>query len=187
MNAAVPTLVSYEDYVALEQDGDVKHEWHDGAVFAMSRGTPEHARLQARIVSVLTTALADCTLYGPDLMLFVEPAKLSTYADVTVVCGPLETMKVTKSGVSLGEACTNPTILVEVLSDSTERYDRGAKFEAYQKLRSFEEYVLVSQHERKIEVYRRGSEGGRWSVEVAERGAYVIIHGKKIAVDDVYG
>jgi Uma2 family endonuclease len=188
MTAASPHRVSYEEYLALEDESDVKHEWCDGVVYAMSRGSIEHARLTARTTSVLRGVLgADCELFASEAMLFVEAASLSTYADIIVVCGPLE-RKVTRdrNGKSKGEAITNPTIVVEVLSDSTERYDRDGKFQAYKKASSLEEYVLVSQDERIIEVYKRG-EGDAWSCQTASSGGEVQVHGASVRVDDVYG
>jgi Uma2 family endonuclease len=185
MNAASPTHTSFENYLVAEAASDVKHEWCDGVVYAMSRGTPEHARLTARIIQVLGAALEkSCVMYSSDMMLYVELAKLSTYADASVICGALETKTVRKNGKSLGEAVTNPTILVEVLSESTERYDRDGKFQAYKLLASLEAYVLVSQNERCIEVYRR--EAGTWHCETGGAGASVTIHGVKIGVDGFY-
>lgn len=95
-------------------------------------------------------------------------------------------MSIPNNGKSLGEAITNPTVIAEVLSESTERYDRDGKFNAYKQLASLRAYVLVSQDERRVEVYRR-DEGGRWSVEVADAGGRIDVHGAAIAVDDVYG
>ena len=185
MNAASPSRTSFEDYLAAEAASEVKHEWCDGVVYAMSRGTPEHARLTMRIARAIGDALGDdCEVYSSDLMLFVEAAKLSTYADASVVCGSVETKTVKKNGKSLGEAVTNPTIIVEVLSEATERYDRDGKFHAYRRLPSLQEYVLVAQDERRIEVYRRSDE--EWSCETGGAGARVTIHGASIAVDDVY-
>lgn len=185
MNVASPSHTSFEDYLVGEAAGDVKHEWCDGVVYAMSRGTPEHARLTMRIARAIGAALGkDCEVYSSDLMLYVEAAKLSTYADVSVVRGSVETKTVRKNGKSLGEAVTNPTILVEVLSEATERYDRDGKFQAYQRIPSLREYVLVAQDDRCIEVYRR--EGTVWHCETGGPGAIVKIHGKAIEVDAVY-
>lgn len=132
----VKSYVTFADYLEAEQRSDVKHEWFNGAVYAMSRGTPEHARLSARIVRLLGNALpADCEVYSSDMMLYVADAKLSTYADASVVCGPLETITVKRSGRSLGEAVTNPIVIVEVLSESTERYDREEKFGYFRAIR----------------------------------------------------
>ena len=180
--------VSYADYLAGERDSDAKHEWFDGAVYAMSRGTPEHARLSARVARVIGNALgADCDVYSSDMMLYIAEVKLSTYADASVVGGPLETITVKKHGKSIGEGVTNPTVVVEVLSDSTERYDREEKFGYYRRLPSLQEYVLVTQDEPVIEVYRRAVGDGRWTCEVGRRGDQVTIHGATLAVDAVYG
>jgi Uma2 family endonuclease len=140
-----------------------------------------------RIARLLGNLLErDCEVYSSDAMLYVEAARLSTYADASIVCGALETKTVRKNGRSLGEAITNATVVIEVLSEATERYDRDGKFRAYKQLPSLREYVRVSQEERQIEVYRLG-EGGAWSTEVAGATGNGTIHGQKIAVDDVYG
>lgn len=188
MNAASPSTITFEEYLELEaKSEDVKHEWCDGVVYAMSRGTPEHGRLTAALIGALRNALkGECDTYASDTMLYVEAARLATYADASVVRGPLEPKRVVKNGRSLGEAVTNPTILVEILSDATERYDRDGKFQAYKQLPSLREYVLVSQEARRIEVYRR-DEHGRWSFEVGEAGGRVEVHGASIAIDDIYG
>ncbi|HVY44311.1 MAG TPA: Uma2 family endonuclease [Minicystis sp.] len=187
MTAASPTRCTFEEYLRAEVDSEDKHEWCDGVVYAMSRGTPEHARLSARVVIILGNALGrDCTVFSADLMLYVESARLSTYADASVVCGSLETKSVKQRGRTIGEAVTNPVVIVEVLSDSTERYDRDGKFQAYKGLASLEEYVLVSQYEARVEVYRRRADGS-WSCDVAERGGSVTVHGARVGVDDVYG
>jgi Uma2 family endonuclease len=186
MNAASPMHTAYEDFLVAEASSELKHEWCDGVVYAMSRGTPEHGRLTLAIGAALLVALRGlCTGFGPDTMLYVETAKLSTYADASFVCGAIETKKVIKNGKSLGEAITNPTVVVEVLSEGTERYDRDGKFQAYKTLASLREYVLVSQDQRAIEVYRRATDGA-WSCETAGPGGSVTIHGAAISVDDVY-
>lgn len=169
-----------------EDVGDVKHEWSDGVVYAMTRGTPEHARLTARVVWALGNALGPgCEVYSPGAMLYIERARLSTYADASVVCGALETKVVRKEGRSLGEAITNPVVVVEVLSEATERYDRDGKFQAYKQLPSLREYVLVAQDERRIEVYRRG-EDGAWACETSGSGGVVRVHGASVEIDTIY-
>src|SRR5512140_663426 len=140
VDVIVNPYVTFADYLEAEQPSDIKHEWFNGSVYAMSRGTPEHARLSLRIGRALGNALpAGCEVYSGDLMLYVAEAKLSTYADASVVCGPLETIMVKRNGKSLGEAVTNPSVIVEVLSDSTERYDREEKFSYYHTLPSLNE------------------------------------------------
>lgn len=187
-DAIAKPYVTYADYLEAEAASDAKHEWFNGAVYAMSRGSPEHARLSARITRILGNALAaDCEVYSGDMMLYVADIKLSTYADASVVCGPLETITVKKNGKSLGEGVTNPIVIVEVLSDSTERYDREEKFGYYRTLPSLQEYVLITQDEPLIEVFRQPVAGGAWTCERAGAGGSVTIHGCVVAVDSVYG
>jgi Uma2 family endonuclease len=185
--AAASPYVSFEDYFEAEvtcPEDAPRHEWFDGVIYAMSRGTPEHGRLTSRATIVLGNALpADCQIYSSDTMLYIEPAKLATYADAIVVCGPLATEMVRKNGKSLGRAVTNPTIIIEILSESTERYDRDGKFQAYKQLPSLREYVLVSQDLQQVEVFRRSQ---AWAGDVAGSGQDIIVHGASISVDAVY-
>jgi Uma2 family endonuclease len=192
VDASVKPYVTFAEYIEAEQASDVKHEWFNGSVYAMSRGTPEYARLGARIGALLGNALpADCEVYAGDLMLYVAEAKLSTYAASSVVCGDLETITVKRHGTLLGEGVTNPIVIIEVLSEATERYDREEKFSYYRTLPSLEEYVLVSQDERMIEVFRRPDQGSAsndsWRGERTGAGGGVTIHGCRIEVDAVYG
>jgi Uma2 family endonuclease len=185
MVSIAPSFVSYEDFLAAEQHSETKHEWLDGVVYAMAGGSIEHSRLANRIATALTNALDTCEVHQSDAMTFVRATQLSTYADVAVVCGPVEVQKIEREGRVLGEALLNPTILVEVLSDSTEEYDRGEKFAHYMRIPSLREYVLVSQESPKIEVFRR-PERGHWVREEARPGEVISIGGCKIRVDDIY-
>ena len=179
--------VPYEEYLASEEGSDVKHEWLDGIVYAMSRGTPEHARLSANVVAALRAGFkGKCTVYSSDAMLFVRETQLSTYADASVVCGAVETHRVVKNGRSLGEAITNPKLAIEVLSEGTEDYARGEKFGHYMRIPSLEAYLLVSQKEPRVEVFRRGERGGHWAHEIATAGA-LTVHAFALGMDDVYG
>ena len=183
-----PETVSYDAFLRAESASDEKHEWVNGVVYAMSRGTPEHARLAGRVsVKVLVLFVDDgCEIFSSDAAIFIEAARHHTYADVSLVCGPVVTRTVhDKNGKSIGEAIVNPTVIVEVLSDSTERYDRDGKFDAYKKLPSFETYVLVSQSERRVEV--RSRSGQEWVSHVGGAGETVSIHGREVAVDGIYG
>ena len=145
--AAASAFVSLVDYFETEvarADDAPRREWFDGVVYAMSRGTPEHGLLTSSITIALGNALpADCRLYSGDTMLFIERAQLCTYADLSVVCGERETFTVRKNGRSLGQAVTNPAIIVEALSEATERRGercRDGKFQAYKQLASLREY-----------------------------------------------
>jgi Uma2 family endonuclease len=179
--------VPYEDYLAAEETSDEKHEWLDGLIYAMSRGTPEHARLSANVVAVLRAAFkGECAVYSSDVMLFVRETQLSTYADATVTCGSVETHRVVKNGRALGEAITNPKVIVEVLSEATEDYDRGEKFGHYMRMPSLAAYVLVSQTKPRIEVFQRDEARGHWEHQVATSGQTATVAGRAIAVDEIY-
>jgi Uma2 family endonuclease len=174
--------VPFASFLEAEEKSDTRHEWLDGVVYAASRGTPEHARLSAAIAAELRSPLrGECVVYGSEAMLYVAETKFATYADAIVVCGPLATHRVAK----LEEAIINPTLLVEVLSESTEKYDRGEKFAHYMKIQSLEEYVLVSQEEPRIEVFRR-PDRGHWGFEVAKAGENLTLDGRVVSVDAVY-
>ena len=168
----------------MESTSETKHEWINGFVYAMSRGTPEHGRLSAAMVRALPQT-EQCRVYSSDTLLYIEKAEHSTYADASIVCGAILTRGAKdKNGKSLGEAITNPSVIVEVLSRSTEQQDRNERFALFQKLDSLEEYVLVSQDERCIEVRKR--QGRNWIRDIKRAGETIAIHGAVISVDAIY-
>lgn len=183
-SAAAFPFTPYDEYLALEASSDEKHGWINGLVYAMSRGTPEHGRLSAAMVRGLPQT-AECRVYSSDTLLYVEKAQHSTYADASIVCGAILTRGAKdKNGKSLGEAITNPSVVVEVLSKSTASRDRSERFVLFQQIESLEEYVLVSQDERRIEVRRR--DGRSWVTDVAGTGERIRIHGGELDVDSIY-
>lgn len=176
--------VTYAEYLELEEKSATKHEWLDGVIYAMSGGTPDHAGLAGAVLISLGNQLRGkrCRVYPADLKVRVLATGISTYADVSVVCGGIELDPDDKN------AATNPVLLVEVLSDSTEAYDRGEKFSHYRRIPSLVEYVLVSQRSPKIEVFRK-NEAGKWVLaEEASRGevAPLLSIGCALSVDEVY-
>ncbi len=188
--SAASRRISFEEYFAGEETSDIRHEWHDGVVYAMSRGTPRHGRLIGQVGRLLGNALDHtCVLYTSDTPIWIDAASLCTYADASFVCGPLQMMLAKdKSGRAIGEAITNPAIVIEVLSPATERYDRDGKFAAYRLLPSFEEYVLITQEEPRVEVFRRPIDPeSAWACDSAGPGSEVRIHGVIMAVDMIYG
>ncbi len=179
-----PTRMTYAQYLEAEAAGEVKHEWLRGEVFAMAGGTPTHARLAAAIIVALSRALADrpCEVFTSDLRVRVEATDLSTYPDVTVVCGELQASALDSNAV------TNPTLIVEVLSASTEGYDRGEKFAHYRRLPSLREYVLVSSSEPRLEAYSR-NDAGEWVLHEAGPGESLrlrSIEGAQLETDVIY-
>lgn len=156
---------SFDDYLHVEEVSAVRHEFLDGQILALAGGTPEHAALSAAALVALGASLTGktCRLYSGDLRIRVLATGLATYADASVLGGDPERDSESPSHV------TNPTVIVEVLSKSTEDYDRGEKREHYQQIASLREYVLVAQHRRHIEVFAR-SAAGAWTVTVSGPG-----------------
>jgi Uma2 family endonuclease len=145
------------EYLEFERAAEFKHEFFDGAVFAMAGGTPEHSLIATNLAAEFRNRLKahPCVPYDADLRIKVEATGLFTYPDLSVICGPLQFATGTKDTV------VNPTVLVEVLSDSTEAYDRGKKFENYRQISTLRDYLLVSQTAPRIEQFMRQPDG-RW-------------------------
>jgi Uma2 family endonuclease len=181
--AAEVRSMTYAQYVAAEATSECKHEWLRGEVFAMAGGTPQHAGLAAGVIAQLSAVMRDrpCRVFSADLRVRVESTGLTTYPDVSVVCGKLETA----SDDAL--AVVNPTVLIEVLSDSSEAYDRGEKFAHYRRIPSLREYVLLSQREPRIEVHRLNA-SGHWELHEALAGESIELTslGCHLTVDEVY-
>ena len=175
--------MTYAEYMACEEASVEKHEFLNGEVFAMAGGTPEHAALAAAFTLALGKALGDrpCRLFSSDLRVRIQATGLTTYPDLSVACGKAEV------DAEDSHALVNPVLIIEVLSDGTEAYDRGEKAAHYRHIPSLKEYVLVSQHRPRIEVYRR-NEAGRWELYEYERGASceLVSVGVSVNVDDVY-
>jgi Uma2 family endonuclease len=175
-------LVPYADYLTLEHASSQRHEFLRGDVWAMAGGTPEHGRLAMALGRVLAEALQGrpCVVYSSDVRLRVVETDRSTYADAFVVFGP------DHRAPDDPDAITNPVLVAEVLSPSTERSDRGEKFAHYQRLGSMLVYVLVSPDSRRIEVFHR--QGVNWLLSIHEAGAEVPIPALDVTfrVDEVY-
>jgi Uma2 family endonuclease len=174
--------VSYAEYLAIANDSPVKYEYIAGEIVAMSGGTIAHGRLIGRATDLLNRALdgKPCVVLPSDLRVRIRTAERATYPDLHVVCGEIE------RDPDDDHAVVNPIVIVEVLSDSTEDSDRTEKFAAYRRLKSLREYVLVSQRERRIEVYRR--DGRRWLLEEYRAGERLTLESIAcdLATDEVY-
>jgi Uma2 family endonuclease len=190
MAAPAPTpFVSHAAYLALEEKSLVRDAWLDGVIYDMealglTRGSIAHAGLIAAVIGDLGNQLEGkrCRVFSSDLRLRVLATGLATYPDVSVVSTRPEADPEDRN------ALTNPTVLVEVLSDASEAYDRGEKFAHYRCIPSLREYVLVSQRRPLIEVHRKNAEG-QW-VLAAEATAGQVARlasiGCSLSVDEVY-
>lgn len=174
--------MSYEEYLAFEQQAEHKHEYVNGEVYAMAGGSPEHARLATRLAAALLQRLADRPreVFSSDLRVRNLATGRSTYPDVTVVCDRLE------HAPDDAQAVTNPVLIAEVLSEGTERQDRGDKWRHYQRIESLQTYVLVSQAEPRVEVFRRV--GDAWQYQAAGSGQSIVLdeQGLTLDVDALY-
>jgi Uma2 family endonuclease len=177
--------MSPAEYLALEKTSEVKHEYINGEAFAMAGGTPRHSAICANVGSALLVALRGRgrRVFQSDLRVHIPSAGMYTYADVAVVCGPVQPATADPHSV------TNPRLIVEVLSSNTEAHDRGAKFKHYQSIESLEEYVLVSPDEQRVEVYRRMhgdlAAKGQWLLTTYSGGG-IELGGRVITVDEIY-
>lgn len=182
MGLPVERRLSWDEYLALERDTGLKHEYIDGRVYAMSGGTPTHARLAVRLGGLLDLALRGKpgATYSSDLKVWMPSLRTARYPDLSVVCG-----KVSDDPDPV--ATTRPTVLVEVLSPSTKRVDGGEKFDEYATLDTLRDYVLVSTTARAITHWHR-DDTGRWlGVRLGPEDTLTLDSvGVAIAVADVY-
>jgi len=170
----------YDDYLRIEEESGLRHEFFDGVVYAMAGGSPRHAELAANLIRALGTG-ALCHVYTSDLRVRIDAVNVTTYPDVSVVCGEPEISKVDPMAI------TNPTLIVEVTSDSSEQYDRGEKLGYYQTLESLREVLIVSHRTRTVWHIAR-KEGGGWRLKEAEMGEELLLKsfGTFLRVADIY-
>lgn len=149
MSARPKSFISQEEYLRRERLADYKSEYYQGEIFAMAGATLPHSVITANVTTLLNNALhgKGCFAMSNDMRVHIPENSLYTYPDVTVVCGKAELLNNTF------DTLLNPTLIVEVLSDSTEEYDRNAKFRLYRSIPSLREYVLVSQYEHVVASY----------------------------------
>lgn len=144
-----------DDYFGIEEmGGEVKHEYYNGEIFALAGASFNHNHIVANLLSALRAAFINgpCDAFANDVRVST-PSGLYTYPDVVVFCGEIETAE-TKLAVA-----TNPTVIVEVLSDSTKEYDRGQKFDLYKSISTLREYVLIEQDRVSIEHFHLNDTG----------------------------
>jgi Uma2 family endonuclease len=178
MDRIASKTATYAEYLAIANDSAIKHEYIAGVIVAMPRATIARGRLIGRTTDVLNRALdgTRCVVLPSDLRVRIRSAERSTYPDLHIVCGEIE------RDPDDDHAIVNPTVMVEILSDSTEDSDRAEKFAAYRRLKSLRVYVLISQHERRVEVYRRDLR--RWHLDEYGTGERLTL--EAVAVDDLY-
>ena len=168
MTTSAVKRYSVEEYLELERAADSKSEFYDGEVFATSGASITHVRICLNLYAELRDRLrrGPCGAFTSDMKVN-SPTGLYTYPDVSVVCGDIR-FEGDREDILL-----NPIVIFEVLSPSTEAYDRGKKFEHYQSIASVQEYVLVAQDARKLDHYVRRPDG-RWLLQPISEGELVL-------------
>jgi Uma2 family endonuclease len=175
---AIRTGLTPAEYLAFERASEEKHEYADGEIFAMAGCSREHSLINGNVYGELRSALLDrpCELHTSDMRVKIPARRRYVYPDSSVVCGEpvFEDAEV--------DTLVNPKLLVEVLSDSTEAYDRGDKFDQYRSIPSFTDYLLISQKAMRVEHFQR-QPGGRWLLTIVGPGALVAIESIGVSVE----
>ena len=163
MSTQPKTFYTPEEYLALERKAEGRSEYHDGQIFAMSGGTRWHDRIDNQFSLLIEQHLAGrrCEAFSSSMRVLARPSGLYTYPDLSVAC---EEPQFADAEM---DTLVNPTLLVEILSPSTEDYDRGTKAKMYRAIPSLRELLLISQESYEVELYRRQA-GGGWSLTEAK-------------------
>ncbi|HEY0320270.1 MAG TPA: Uma2 family endonuclease [Pyrinomonadaceae bacterium] len=169
MSSNPKTFLTEDEYLAVERQAEFRSEYLAGEVFAMVGASRRHNRIVTNLVSALDNQLRarPCNVYSNDMRVKVQSTGLFTYPDVVVTWGE------EKFADGAHDTLLNPLVIIEVLSDSTEAYDRGKKFENYQSIESLKEYLLVSQNSQRIEQYIRQM-GKSWMYSEAHESGETI-------------
>src|SRR5438270_6497921 len=184
MSSQPKTLLTTEKYLALERKSEIKHEYFAGEMFAMVGASKRHNLITSNIIRILGNQLLNrpCNVYPSDMRVKVSATGKYTYPDVVVACDEEKFDDAEK------DTLLNPVVVVEVLSESTEAYDRGKKFEQYQQIESLAEYLLVAQEPQRVEQYVRQS-NREWRYSEYHDAGDVLklgVIGCELALRDVY-
>jgi len=159
-----PRSYSIAEYIRLEQQTDEKHEFVDGQIVAMAGGTLRASLIAVNLIAALHAALkgSPCRVYSSDARIRAGRTPFLTYPDISIICGLVGTDPDDPTDTT----ATNPRVLIEILSPTTEMYDRGEKFSRYRRISSLEEYVLVAQGKPQVETFHK-NKNGEWVLNEA--------------------
>jgi Uma2 family endonuclease len=163
MSAVPKPRLTPEQYLAIERKAAFRSEYYNGEMFAMAGVSKEHSRVKDNLIVLIGSRLwgGSCRTHSSDMRVKVSRTGLYTYPDIVITCGE------ERYEDDVVDTLLNPQVVIEVLSDSTEKYDRGKKFRHYQQIDSFREYVLVSQDEPVVERFVRQADGS-WATTFVE-------------------
>ena len=183
-NAVLKKTITEEEYFSFCEQNEGKFEFYAGEIFSMAGAMPDHNAVASAIAGEIYAQIKGrgCRIYQSDQRLHIISAGLFTFPDISVYCDPPEYSPARR------DTLINPLLVIEVLSDSTEGYDRGAKFSFYQKIPSLKEYVMAASNDKIVEVYtRQGSNSWKVTYYSAENPAIVLNSlGITLMLEDLY-
>jgi len=178
------TRISEDEYLAIDRAAEFRSEFLDGEMIAMSGGSIRHAQLQANLLGELFAAIrgSDCRMYTSDFRVRVSKTRMYAYPDASVVCGK-PVLADERQDILL-----NPAVIFEILSPSTEKYDRGVKFQNYRTIDSLMDYILVAQDAVRVEHYTRGDDN-TWTLrdhQTLEEELKIVSIGVSLPLSRIY-
>lgn len=181
MSTQPKPFITPEQYLEIEATAEQRSEYYKGQMFAMAGGTRDHARITLNILNALEAQAGarGCEVFSSDMRVLVDKTGLYTYPDVSGLCGDPEFLP------GRTDTLLNPAFVVEVLSPSTEAYDRGRKFEHYQKIRTLQEYVLVATDRKHFDIYRK-QENGIWWIDTDASSIVLNSVAATLTMEEIY-
>ncbi|MBF0120888.1 MAG: Uma2 family endonuclease [Desulfobacterales bacterium] len=177
-------VITEKEYLEIERASKIRHEYHDGEIFSMAGASGNHNLIISNIIRELGNQLrkTPCRVFPSDMKLRVEEINSFVYPDIMIVCGEIKFFD------NNCDVLLDADLIIEVLSDSTESYDRGKKFSYYRQLKSFKEYLLISQKERRIQSFFKNEKAYWQFSEANDKQDEIILEsiGCKLKLDDVY-
>ena len=184
MTAQPQAAISEEEYLVYERASTVKHEYYRGRIYAMTGAKEPHNLIAGNTLATLHSQLRrkPCRVYPSDMRVKVLRTGLNTYPDITVACGQPQFTDAVR------DTLINPAMIIEILSESTERYDRGLKFENYRTIDTLQDYLLIAQDHYHIEHYARQPNGQWLLTEATHLDAAIDLQSIdcRLLLEDVY-
>jgi Uma2 family endonuclease len=173
-------ILTEEEYLSFERSSNVRHEYLSGHIYAIAGATREHNLITGNVAGELRAQLKGkpCETYSNDMRVWIPRAGQYTYPDVVVVCGTPQFLD------DQADTLLNPLVIIEVLSSSTEAYDRGEKFRDYRSIESFSEYVLISQAKRGVDHFTKVN--NIWTIQEVEQEIRFVTIPCRLTFSDIY-
>jgi Uma2 family endonuclease len=180
-----PKSISLEQYFEMEMTAETRHEFWNGEIRAMAYTSPEHGLILTNLIRFLANCLAekDCTVFASDRMLFVPSCNKIYYPDSMIICGKPEYYPYKGKMV----ATLNPKVIIEVLSDTTKDDDKVGKWDCYKRISTLEQYILVYQDRKRVELFQRTEDDKKWLQQIFSETEDVVTIGEcTLSLKDIY-